>query len=129
MRSLLAAKRRNGSTGRLPSGCRALAIPAKQVMSSAGQQGVPPGRNGSGHEAGGLKATLWKSASLTDTPRVESHELNMSLMGPPLFISDVSVLPLLLYARLFRRMPTDVAVAPLRPSMSTCTPLLNEVLL
>ncbi len=43
MRGLFAARRRKGSTGRLPSACRALAIPPKVVMSVGETQGVPPG--------------------------------------------------------------------------------------
>jgi len=69
---------------------------------------------------------LWKSADVTETPRLESQELNLSSIGPLLPKSLVSVLP---KARLFRRRPTEESVVPISPSMSKSTPLLYEVLL
>jgi len=43
MARLVADSRRNGRTGRLPSACRALAMPAKLVASLEGTQTVPAG--------------------------------------------------------------------------------------
>ena len=82
-----------------------------------------------GHEAGGAKATLWKSASLTVTLRLVSHELNMSLIGPPLVMSAERV-PVVASKR-------GCSAACRRTSRScrsgrACrrrTPLLNDVLL
>src|ERR1700722_16762397 len=98
-------------------------------MSVGAQHAVPPGVYASGHEAGGVKATLWKSALETVTPTLVSQELNSSLIAPPLVMSARRPCPLLEYARLFRRVPTDVTVVPSSPSMSTSVPLLNDVLL
>lgn len=124
-----AARRRNGSTGRLPSLPRALAMPAKHVMSVGLQQLVPPGLNAAGHDAGGENAVLWNCAADTVTPRLVSHELYSSLIGPPFVMSASRPCPFGENARLLRSVPTDVTVVPSSPSMSTSVPLLNDVLL
>jgi hypothetical protein len=122
MSGLPAASLRNGTTGRLPSAARALAIPAKHVMSVGEQHAVPPGVYVAGHEAGGEIATLWKSAADSVRFMLLSQELSLSSMiAAPVFMSAVRLPP---NAMLLRRIPTDSAAPFAYPSMSKSVPLL-----
>src|SRR5580692_2938048 len=114
MSGLFAARCKNGRSGRLPSACRALAIPAKVVMSVGDTHGVPPATYAAGHDAGAANATLWKSAAETVTFKLVSQELYWSSIGPPFVMSARTECPLLENARLLRSVPTDVTVVPSR---------------